>query len=87
MKSNKKDLIRLLNEVDKRGFLAGMVAHMMSADQLINVQSCNASITFFENLLEVLDESELSNKEEWRERFKSGIEIAERDKKMFENEN
>lgn len=86
MKSN-KDLIRMLNEVDKYGFLPMIVGRMISADYLTNVQNCNTSITFFENLLEVLDESELSNKEEWRERFKAGIEIAKRDKQIFENEN
>lgn len=86
MKSN-KDLIRILNEADENGLLPMITANMISADHLINAEMCNVSITFFENLLEVLDQTEISNKEEWRERFKAGIEIAKRDKKIFENEN
>lgn len=76
--------VEILNAANENGLLPFLFASLISADSLVNIDACNKAIEMFSDFIEAIPETNLDNKEKWVEKCKSGIKIAERDKKQFE---
>ncbi len=84
---NKENTIKMLNMLNEQNMLPGFIVNLISADALLCEGDCNDSINIINDILEVIDQTEIEDKDKWKKEFKEGLKIVKRDKKKFQEEN
>jgi len=86
-KRNIDNLVSRLLQDDHLIYL--FIGSLMSSDNLIDVESCEKTIEIVNDILEYVETAKGIDEDEklkLRSNFNNVLEIAERDKKVFENE-
>ena len=79
---NSKD-IKLLNVANENGLLPLIIGELISAEALTSEDACDKSIEILTGFLTAIDDTDIEDKDKWKDLMEKGLEVAKQDKERF----